>query len=384
MYLGSISFRGIRNLAPATLALRPGLNLVTGENGAGKSAILEALNLLTTARSFRSTRLRNIVTWEGNGFSVQGRYTTADSAAPRPPAIELSHRYDGNESLLHLGAGNRLSRLEVLQRFPSLFVGAESLKFFDDGPAFRRRQLDIGAFHVKHSYIDSWRRYQRALSQRNALLRSPRLPNAAALAPWDQELSNQAEELLECRSLFCDLLEGFFAQHLQTLGLVKDLNIKLKTGWNRETPLSEQLSESVERDFRAGYTLRGPHRDDLVLRVGQRSAASALSRGQQKAFMLALFLSMSEVMLKQTQRPPLLLVDDLGAELDSSYQGAVLDWLSTSPMQSLVSFISPAGGVTLPKDATVFHVEQGRIKQCYNGTDTSTGTTDTDHGDLRQ
>jgi len=184
MKLRSVSYRGIRNLQPDTITPAPGLNLFIGDNGAGKSALLEAVNLLTTARSFRSSRIRTTVSWGEPGFLVNGRFHYPASAESDNDSISLNHRFDGSESRITLGSSNRLTRLELLSRFPSVFVGAESLKFFEDGPSFRRRQLDTGAFHVEHAYIDNWRRYQRALSQRNALLRAPTLASPQTFAPW--------------------------------------------------------------------------------------------------------------------------------------------------------------------------------------------------------
>jgi len=371
MYLRSASIRGVRNLEAKKLDLNPGLNLFTGENGAGKSALLEAINILTTARSFRSSRLQAVTTWEAAGFLITGRFSHADRT---PPSQELSHRFVGNESEIRIGSVNRLTRLELLQRFPSLFVGAESLKFFEDGPSFRRRQLDIGAFHVEHGYIDHWRRYRRALSQRNALLRSAVRPSNASLAPWSQELSDHAAHLQACRTNFCDQLQRKFAAIYHEFGLPAGLSIHLRYGWDESRPLAEQLEENGDKDYRAGYTLRGPHRDDLLLRQGRRSAINTLSRGQQKAFMLALFVSMAEIMQHCNLAPPLLLLDDLGSELDEAHQGAVLERLSESGMQALVTLVSLHNTIQLPEQTTVFHVEQGCIKQCYNGSDTSTGT----------
>lgn len=375
MRLGTFSFRGIRNLEPATLDLAPGLNLLTGENAAGKSAFLEAVYLLTTARSFRSSRLRSVVSWGAPGFIVNGHFSGSDAETASPSdGLALSHRYDGAESLIQLGTATRLKRLELLSRVPSLFVGAESLKFFEDGPGFRRQQLDIGSFHVEHAYIDSWRRYRRALSQRNALLRSSRNPSAQQIAPWDQEMSEHAVHLHQCRRQFSSTMQTSIAGHFERLGLPQELKIAYRPGWDPERSLSEQLNAGLDKDLSAGYTLRGPHRDDLLLLLGKRAALSALSRGQQKAFMLALFLSLADVINKYSGTPPLLLIDDLGAELDSEHQRRVMDHLDQSNIQALVTTVVGQPTLQTPANCRLFHVEQGLIKRCYNGADTTTAT----------
>ena len=364
MILSAISFRGVRNLQPDTIAPTPGLNLFIGDNGAGKSAFLEAVNLLTTARSFRSSRIRAAISWGEPGFLVSGRFQCHDSSnATAGDGICLQHRFDGKESRITLGSSNRLTRLELLSRFPSVFVGAESLKFFEDGPSFRRRQLDNGAFHVEHRYIASWRRYQRALAQRNALLRSATIPSPKSIAPWESELAASAQAMHRSRDAFCIEISDSIGQFSGQLGLPEGLSLRLRPGWQPGSDLAQQLDDYRERDYRAGYTLRGPHRDDLILMHQQRNALNAISRGQQKAFMLAYFLALAEVVRKHGSRPPLFLLDDLGAELDPDHQRHILNYLATAPIQSLLTLVSVDSAIALPPASKVFHVEQGRIKQ---------------------
>lgn len=367
MILSAVSFRGIRNLQPDTIAPTPALNLFLGNNGAGKSALLEAVNLLTTARSFRSSRIRAAIAWGEPGFLVSGRFrqpasgrSTSDTSSD---STALTHRFDGSESRISLGSSNRLTRLELLQRFPSVFVGAESLKFFEDGPSFRRRQLDTGAFHVEHGYIESWRRYQRALSQRNALLRNPALPSPSTFAPWENELAACAIHLHRSRAAFCTEISSALVEFSEQLDLPAGLSLRLRPGWTPDADLSLQLHDYRARDHRAGYTLRGPHRDDLTLTLKGRSALNAISRGQQKAFMLAYFLALANVIAQHGGIPPLFLLDDLGAELDSAHQSLILAYLAASPIQSLVTMVSIAPSVETPSNSKVFHVEQGCIKQ---------------------
>ena len=362
MYLRSFRFHGIRNLAPTVMELAPGLNLVSGSNGAGKSALLEALQLLATGQSFRASRIKNVMGWDGTGFLLAGDWEDPKHGF----RVRSEHRFDGKDSLLQLGSTNT-NRLEFLKRFPTVFVGAESLKFFDEGPTFRRRQLDRGGFHVEHSYLNSWRRYRRALTQRNRLLKQREAVDRRLLSAWTEELDAPAAHLGECRRLFVASLTTAFEQHADACGLVSGLTLEYRPGWDPSVPLRTQLEASIAKDSAAGYTLRGPHRDDLSLMLNKRVALNSLSRGQQKSFMLAFFFALSEVIRQTSGNWPLLLLDDLGAELDHPHQRVVLEFLNNSAMQSLVTSTEGFKGTNTAERAPLFHVKHQRIYKCYNG-----------------
>ena len=369
--LCTIDYRGLRNLTAAQLEFQKGLNIFVGDNGTGKSALLEAVHLLASGKSFRAARLKSAVAWGDPGFVLRGHWSSQSSAY----RVRSSHRFDGKESDLKFGSTS-CTRVEILKQFPLLFVGAESLKFFEEGPGFRRRQLDIGGFHVEHSYLDSWRRYRRALSQRNAILRSSSIPSNTLrrlLSPWDEEMANYAQHLHRSRSQFSTKLQAVLTTFTGSLGLPEGLSLRLKPGWDPDVGLQEQLEGNLEKDLSLGYSLRGPHRDDLVLKLNNRGALNAMSRGQQKAFMLAFFLSMSQVMAQKSGRYPLLLFDDLAAELDNQHQKTLLSYLAGAPFQSLVTLVEARPEAELPDSAAMFHVKHGAIYRCYNGPIISNG-----------
>lgn len=375
--LSSIRYRGLRNLSPAQLSVDSGLNVFVGANGAGKSALLEALHILATGKSFRATRLRSAVSWGEDGLLLNGRWSS-ESADYR---VGTSCRFDGTRSELMIGNVDS-SRLDILKKFPLIFIGAESLKFFEEGPSFRRRQLDMGAFHVEHSYLESWRRYRRALSQRNTILRTRPIPSSnlvRLLSPWDEEMSVHAQKLHRCRAVFTTELQVALADFSAQLGLSPGLTLRLKPGWDPDASLTSQLAASLAKDQSVGYSLRGPHRDDLVLSLNKRNALNAMSRGQQKAFMLAFFLAMSRVIAKVSGHRPVLLLDDLGAELDSAHQKIILDYLAATPFQSFVTLVAGEASPDLPEVATLFHVKHGLVYKCYNTPVISNGPDDQPH-----
>lgn len=361
MQLRSIRLQGLRNLEPIEVELAAGLNLVSGGNGAGKSSVLESILLLATGKSFRTSRLSNVVSWGQSGFVVGGQWCDAQGLT-----LRSGHRFQ-KESQLLLG-GKPTSRLDLLQRFPTVFIGAESLKFFEDGPGFRRKQLDRGGFHVEPDYLSSWRRYQRALVQRNRLLKSPNTADGGQLRAWAVELDLAARHLGDARRYFVDRLKAAFAQYRNKCGAPDALTLEYRPGWDLDGTLVDQLDALVDKDRAAGFTGKGPHRDDLALVLNGRQALNGLSRGQQKAFMVAFFLALAEVIHQSSGRSPLLLLDDLPAELDTAHQCRILDTLIGARLQAVMTALDPDPSAFRPYQHSVtrFHVKHRTIYKCYN------------------
>ncbi len=356
MLLTELTHTGFRNLLPDTLKPDNEINLFIGPNGAGKSGLLEAVHLLATGKSFRVARNSAVVRWGAPGLSVHGRWSPSNSnAAVRPVALRVA----GNVTEIRI-AGTEVSRLDILRRFPIIFIGAESLRFFEDGPSFRRQQLDWGAFHVEQSYIQSWRRYRQALSQRNALLRLG--TTAELLAPWERQMDASASAISGARETFFAALLVRFNELKPEFNLPHSLKLGYRPGWDPDAVLSPQLQAARATDMRLRYTSVGPHRDDLTLTANSRNALSALSRGEQKAFMLCFFISLREFTKGVTGDTPLLMIDDIGAEFDEARQAGVLGLLASLGGQSLVTAVSCPQSV--PQAQTrMFHVEQGRISK---------------------
>jgi len=257
-------------------------------------------------------------------------------------------------------AGRPVSGLaELATRLPVQAIDPEVHRLVDDGPQERRRYLDWGVFHVEPTFVDHWRRYQRALRQRNAALRAGQAQRL--VRAWDPELLDAAEAVASHRERYLARLRpAVESVGLRLLGLQIDLG--LSRGWAADRPLHEALEASFARDLERGLTHAGPHRADVVVRVDGHPARDRVSRGQQKLVAAAMLLGQLKCDAEQGSGVAALLVDDPAAELDATSLDRLLSEVLTLPSQLFITALDPENPALqrLP-DGPRFHVEHGEF-----------------------
>jgi DNA replication and repair protein RecF len=348
MSLRELRLEEVRCLQRAELELHPRLNLITGENGSGKTSLLEAAYLLGRARSFRTRHTERLIRHEARRLLVFGRVGEAETA--------VGFAFDKSE-----GASIQINRrpastAELAETFPVQAIDPGIHRLVEEGPAYRRRWLDWGVFHVEQAFVERWSDYARALRQRNAALRA-----GAEVAAWDAELIRLGEPLTASRARVLVELEAQWQFTLERLS-APAVTLHFFRGWSSERSLAESLGLGLARDRERGVTANGPHRFDVQLRWDGRGARDLLSRGQQKLLGAALALAMARFVAQRTGRLPTLLLDDPAAELDASHTAALLREIAALECQLLVTSLEP-GELRLGRPDRVFHVEQGGVKQ---------------------
>jgi DNA replication and repair protein RecF len=352
----TLRIRGLRCLDDVTLALAPGLNLFVGANGAGKTSVLEAAYLLSHARSFRSGTREVLVQREAKGLSVYGELRGADDRLHR-----LGLGREGGRWQIHID-GSTTAVLGDLVRRCAVVCFEPGSHALIAGPAEERRGfLNWGVFHVEPAFLDVWRRYQRALKQRNALLRADRAVANGQYEPWEQELGAAGEQIDAFRRAYLDTLRERLQDVVQ--GLLPELGslkLEYRRGWD-EGALVRVLAESRSRDMARGHTTRGAHRADWSLAFAAAPQREHLSRGQEKLCALACVLAQASLYAQGHGEWPVVCLDDLASELDQPHQHAVVDRLVADGAQVLLTGTEPAAAIAA-RPATVFHVEQGMVR----------------------
>jgi len=352
MWLRRLDIDGVRNLAGVRLELSPGVCGFFGDNGAGKTSLLEAVYCLSSGRSFRGGARAEFIRHEAEGATIFAEVVEGE----RVRRLGLSRSRRDWQARLD---GETLETLEAMARTLAVQVFHPRLHQLVEGsPDERRKFLDFGVFHVEHGFIDHWRAYRRALRQRNASLRQGAGEREVRL--WEPALVQAAEAVTAARSAVVNRLGQRLEALLQRLAPeLRPVRLELYPGWRAEESLAEVLGRTLDRDRQQAHTGAGPHRGDLRLADERGGLAGILSRGQQKAVVLGLTLAMQGLVAEETGRPPVLCIDDFSSELDAAHQTAVLETVAAAGGQALIT------GTERPPHADldqVFHVEQGRVQ----------------------
>ena len=357
MSIETLSLSGIRNLQESKLSLGAGVNVFYGDNGAGKTSLLEAIHLLAMARSFKASRTRTVV-----GDQAEELLISATVAGVGRLAVRRTLK---GQSQIRLNGTSLSTLAELVHLLPLQLIHADSFALLEGNPGDRRQFLDWGVFHQFPSFHTDWQKLQKSLKNRNSLLRSGRL-NRSELDVWEREYLSAADRIDDDRKRY---LEGFvpcFHTVLSQLIDLPALRIHYFRGWDKDRPLTDILEHQRTRDSKLGYTQSGPQRADMRIKIGKVNAADLLSRGQQKLVVCALKIAQSLYLQTQQALPTVFLIDDLPSELDHHHiqkLGALMEGLQT---QVFMTCVDPSPLKTFwknPDQINMFHVEHGQIRQ---------------------
>jgi DNA replication and repair protein RecF len=362
LHLTHLEVLGFRNVSRADVDLSSGINLLVGENGAGKTAILEAIYLLARGRSFRTTQSKQLIRHGDDELVVRAEVDTGQMvhrlARGKSRGGETKAKIDGESA-------HKQSRFAELLPLQTLLPGIADLVL--DGPSIRREFVDWGLFHVEHQYLEISRRYRKALGQRSAWLREGH-DGTFDKDPWAQDIAKQGALINHRRKGFVASLDQQTRRIFAALGAELEVQLIYHGAGDTEDAAAAmvQLAESYERDLRHGTTHIGPHRNDVDIAVNGTNAKNTVSRGQAKLIASAIVLAYCTELSQQSNVLPVLLLDDFGAELDSGHRERFFLELERIGCQVIATTIDEPKylvGDALASRARVFHVEQGAISR---------------------
>lgn len=355
MSLDKIVIDNVRNIKHSSITLSPNINLIYGNNASGKSSFLEAIFILGRAKSFRTPRISQVINCDSDQLVVFGEVKQSASSNR-----SIGIRKTAKETEVKISGEKIHSLSELASLIPIQFIHPGSQQLIESGPSGRRQFIDWGVFHVEHHFLSDWRKYRRALSQRNALLKSG---DIASINSWNREVAHFGQKISAFRKKYIALLEEVFIKIAQNFFEFSDYRLKHKTGWDEKLALQEALEAGVESDRRAGFTQQGPHRADFTVLLDGHLAQNYLSRGQLKLLVLALNFAQAGIMTSAVDNPGCVLIDDLSSELDEKVKEFVFDYLKTIESQLFITATEQAAFGSLKGiDYEMFHVEQGCIK----------------------
>ncbi len=353
-----LTISNVRNLQQVELTPEPGINIITGPNGAGKTSLLEAIYILGRGRSFRSRRSNDWITRGADKARVVAEINHSQPAVTTAQNTVLGLERDRKTWLARINGETVNSFAQLSRQLPLVLFEPNAHELINGGPEQRRTFLDWGVFHVEPDYVPQWRRYYRAVRQRNAALRE-KAP-VSLIHSLSPAIATAAAALDQMRQLFFQRLEAVYTSLYQQLQPdIPPAVLSYQRGWPDEQPLEALLHSELSKDMENGYTRHGCHRADIVMHHQQRQLRGWLSRGQQKLMALLLLLAQQETWSTHNNKPPLIMLDDLYSELDVSHSRSVLQLLSGLSAQVWIT----ATDDTLMReyDAGRFHVEHGQL-----------------------
>lgn len=359
MSLSKVAIENIRNLKNLTLEIDRRLTIITGENGAGKTSILEAIHLLGSGKSFRTSKVQQILMTDSHIMRV-----TAEVADNFNHHHHIGWQHDSQDKRISIDADQNIKTADLARILPVRCIQPDSHYRFRQDSRYRRSLLDWGVFHVEPLFQEQWQKYQRALKQRNKILKNQSV-SVANIKSWDEQLS-QAGELIDLyRKNYINLWKPYVSRVLANLfnEAAEDVELNYEKGWDKNNLLS-QLQQEHTIDIKRGSTGSGCHRADLVVNIGGEIATSYASQGQQKLLFLSLVLSQIELFLDtENHFGVTLMLDDVPSELDEKHREQLLHYLANSRIQTIITTTDLAQfeREQHPIRYKRFHVERGEI-----------------------
>ncbi len=356
MYITNLNIKSFRNINELSIELRKNFNIFYGENGAGKTSLLESIYYLSVGKSFRTNLATRIIQHQQDSLML----TTGFNDGNSQHFIGFERHRNGSRTI-KLNGEAQFSIAPIARLMPLQVIGVDSYRFFSDGPKQRRAFLDWGVFHVKQSFLDIWQQFSKVLKQRNSCLKQKRPKEEIQV--WNQPVIELSEHIHGFRIEYIYNFEPIYKEIFNLLlpDLSNKMSIRYKRGWLKESSLETLLNIHYQRDLNFGFTQDGPHRADIQIYIDNTPADDILSQGQQKLAAYALHLAQGVLFKQQLNKSPIYLIDDLPSELDTYKQTAVINVLKSLNSQVLVTCINNNDLSDLSEldESQMFHVKHG-------------------------
>ncbi len=336
MYVDSLRLYQFRNFPELSLSFSPRLNLIVGKNGQGKTNLIEALNLLSSMRSFRTGQLRDLVQRGAEEMSAFLLLRQAQADVELGMAVTQASR----RTFLN---GNAVPAADFVSKLCCVTFSPTDLMLVKGAPDGRRKFIDRHLVDLSPVIMRDLLDYSRALKSKSRILKG-NCVTSAMLAPWNQLMAGAAARITRGRRWFLERLEeraneiyGQFAKGDGNLHLSLRSTVAGAGQAADEGEILRKLDEHAEREIAAAACLIGPHRDDVVIRLGELPAKAFASQGQSRSIVLSIKLAVIALVEEARGEQPVLLLDDVDSELDETRRDALFDMVLSSATQVFIT-----------------------------------------------
>lgn len=358
MHIKSLSVNGFRNLSLLNIEFTAGVNIFVGDNGSGKTNLLEAIHVLCLGRSQRGAGDQVLLNNHSDVYRLEGQLTGINGSSD----IAAGYQRGGRKKLTIDGLSARLS--ELYDRISIASSGPEDTAIISGSPSQRRTFLDIYISQLTRTYLSNLSDYQRALAQKNAALKTER-----DASPFDSILVELGSRIMKERCSFLSRLGLVAGRHYEKLSGGEELTIQYRSSVNFDqnqhdlkdiaASMETRLREMQQRERVMKTAVVGPHRDDIYFAIGDLPARSHGSQGQWRSVAIALKLAVYRLLKERREQTPILLLDEVFAELDQKRATTLIEAFSDFGQLFLTTALTPPE--LLKQQGRIFRIVDGTI-----------------------
>lgn len=361
MILEKLSLINYKNIQSAALDLSPKINCFIGQNGVGKTNVLDAIYYLSFCHSANNPIDSQVIRHGEDFFMIEGIYNEDITiSCGFKPGTKKHFKKNKKEY-------KRLS--EHIGLIPVVMVSPSDTLLIDGGSEERRRLMDMVISQYDRSYIEHLNRYNKALQQRNTMLKAEEEPNIDVMSLWEEQMAMAGEQIYQKRDAFVREMVPIFQRFYETISGNREQVVMNYVSHCQRGPLLEVIQRDRFKDRAVGYSLHGIHRDDLEIALGGHQMKREGSQGQHKTFVIALKLAQFDFLKRtNTKTTPLLLLDDIFDKLDAQRVEQIVSLVAGNEFGQI--FITDTNRDHLDQilsasshDYKIFYVEEGNVQE---------------------
>lgn len=333
MYIDELKLTHFRCFTDYHLKLSQGVNLIHGNNGSGKTSLLEAIYFLSRGQSFRKSRNQHLINNKNQFFSL-----FASSYTNNQNHLFGCQYQKGKKKQLKHNQENIKKQTIITNLLPVVAIDPDSYLFIDKSPQFRRSFFDWLVFHVKHQYIENW---SNALKCQKHLSYLYKEKNQQQIEIWQKNYCHYAEKVnLQRKEIFNLLKNKLFSMTELLLPELKNISLSFYQGWSNGIEIEQQIKNDTLKNLKYGMLQQGIHKMDLKIKANNSPAQYILSRGQKKMLSVLFYLTFLQIVDEIKDSTAILCFDDMDSELDNENTNKLLDYIKNKQNQVIITSVS--------------------------------------------
>ena len=371
MILEKLSLINYKNITEATLELSPKINCFIGQNGVGKTNVLDAIYYLSFCHSANNPIDSQVIRHGEEFFMIEGEYSgqlTVDSYDSSKLSVSCGMKR-GQKKHFKRNKKEYKRLSEHIGLIPIVVVSPSDTLLIEGGSEERRRLMDMVISQYDSTYIEALNRYNKALQQRNTMLKAEEEPDIDVISIWEEQMASAGEHIYKCRDAFVKEMVPIFQRYYETISGNQEKVALNYISHCQRGPLLEVIQRDRFKDRAVGYSLHGVHRDDLEFMLGDHLMKREGSQGQNKTFVISLKLAQFDFLKRTNSKTtPLLLLDDIFDKLDAGRVEQIVNLVAGDEFGQI--FITDTNRDHLDQilsasshDYRIFHVDNGDINR---------------------